>query len=451
MGETIKIHPLTRIEGHGELKLYLNGDGDVADAEFKIIGPVRGFEIFLRGQPAEEVPRLATRICGFCYTAHMIAAAKAVEDAWDIEPPEDAVKLRELLLHANNINSHALHYVMLAAPDFLCPDHGKGGLVDLVKVDRELVDAGINLRHVGQRITEIAGGRPIHPVTALPGGVTKVLKDEEIEDIEKLLKNSWDSLGVIKDRAWTILDRSRELAGTFEDIESHFLYTKQGKRLALYDGDLILQHREGGAQTIEPRDYSERLRKRVVGHSYVAQPYLEGMDPHDCVRVGPLARINGAPRDHDMMRDFTKAFGRPAQNAFAYNIARAIEMEESIRAMQEIIEGGIGTHTRDAVKPKAGTGFAFVEAPRGLLFHRYTTTGDGKVTDAKIVTPTEQNQLPIEKSARAIAKRYINSASPKGNRSERLNRVEMIVRAYDPCITCALKVIKLKDEKEVVM
>jgi len=444
MADTIKIHPLTRIEGHAELKLYLTGNGDVKNAEFKIYGPIRGFEVFLCGNPGEDVPRLATRICGICFTPHMIAAVKAIESAWEVEPPEDAVKLRKLMLLANNLQSHALHYVMLAAPDFLCSPYRKGGLADLIKQDKELVEAGIVLRQVGQRITQILGGRAIHPVTAIPGGMTKSLKEEEASEIRQLLKNAWAAFDVVKERTWTIIDKCRDMAESFEDIKSDFLYLEQKNNLNFYDADLRLMDKKGNVAAIGERDYESRLRKLTLDYSFVEQSYLDGMDPYNPVRVGPLARINKASWSNEMMKDFTKTFGRPAQNSFAFNIARPIEMEESIKGMQEILDEGIGSHIRDIVKPQVGTGVGFVEAPRGLLYHSYTTDWNGTVTRATIITPTQQNQLPIEKSAEAIAKKYITGEN-SNVREETLNKVEMVIRAYDPCVSCALRIVKLKE------
>lgn len=448
MEKVIKITPLTRIEGHAELKMYINGNGTIKKTEFKVYGPTRAFEIFLCGNPGEDVPRLATRICGLCYSAHMLSAVKAIEDAWAVEPPEDAVKMREIMALANTLQSHALHYVMMVAPDFLCSPHEKGGLFALIKQDKKLVEAGMNLRQIGQKITEILGGRAIHPVTAVPGGMTKVLDKKEIADMERMLKGCRKSMEIVKDRTRIVLEKSEQILNEFEDVKSNFIYLQQQEEISLYDAGVHLMDIKGEVKTIKPDEYSERLRKPTVDYSFVPQPYFKGMDLTEPVRTGPLARINQAEWNTEMLKDFDRVFNRPSQSSFAFNIARVIEMEESIKRMEKILDEGIGSYTRDSVKPKKGKGIGIVEAPRGLLCHCYTTDHDGIVTGASILTPTAQNQLPIEKSAEAAARVYLEGKSSNEITQEDLNKVEMVIRAYDPCISCALRIIHVKDEKE---
>ena len=438
----IKITPITRIEGHAELKLLFDDRKAFKGAQFKITGPVRGFELFLCGNLGEEVPHLATRICGFCYSQHMLAAVKAVEDAWGVTPPEDAVKLRRLMIQASDVQDHALHYVLLACSDFLCAPYDKGGLVAMIKSDKELVEAAFQLREFGQAVNRIVGGRQIHPVTAVPGGMTKALTKEDTETIRKLLKTSRQAMEVVKDRSYKVLDETKKAADSFKDVETSHLFLEQNGDVEFYDAPLTLMDKKGKRTKLDNHDFSKRLRKPSVDYSFVTHPYLEGMDPEELVRVGPLSRINGSKWDSELVRSFDKAFPRPQQNAFANHFARVIEMEENLRIVEDILNDGIGTHVRDTVEPKAGTGVGIVEAPRGTLYHSYTTNNVGVVTHASIVTPTAFNQHPIEKSAEAMA-RQLMVKSPSLS-EEDSNRIEMVIRAYDPCVSCALRMVHIK-------
>jgi len=442
MTNQIMITPITRIEGHAELKLLFDDRNALEGTQFKITGPVRGFELFLCGKLGEEVPTLATRICGFCYSQHMLAAVKAVEDAWGVTPPEDAVKLRRLMMQASDVQDHALHYVLLACSDFLCTPYNKGGIVAMIERDRELVEAGFKLREFGQAVNRLVGGRQIHPVTAVPGGMTKALTKEDTETICKMLKTSQQAMEIVKDRTYKVIDETKKAADSFKDIDTNHLFLEQGKDVEFYDAPLTLMDKKGKKTKLDNHDFSERLRKPSVDYSFVAHPYLEGMSPGELMRVGPLSRINGSKWSSDLVRSFDKVFPRPQQNSFANHFARVIEMEENLRIVEEILNDGIGTHVRDIVEPRAGTGVGIVEAPRGILYHCYTTNNVGVVTHASIVTPTAFNQHSIEKSAEAMARRLMEK---RPNLSEEdLNRVEMVIRAYDPCVSCALRMVQTK-------
>lgn len=442
MTKQIKISPITRIEGHAELKLIFDEDNILRDTQFKITGPVRGFELFLCGKLGEEVPSLVTRICGFCYTSHMLAAVKAIEDAWGVTPPEDAVKLRRLISQANDVQDHALHYIMLAASDFLVSPYDKGGIVALIKNDRELVEAAFSLREFGQMVNRVVGGREIHPVTAIPGGMTKVLKEEETEKIRQKLKDSWKAMEIVKSRTYDILEESKKAADSFKDAETYHLFIEQKEKPEFYDAPLMLMDKKGKKTKIDDHDYSRRLKKPSVDYSFVTHPYLEGMDPKELVRVGPLSRINGSNWNSELVKSFDKVFPRPQQNAFAYHVARVIEMEEHLKVVEDILNEGIGTNVRNTVEPKPGTGVGIVEAARGILYHCYTTNNQGIVTHSSILTPTAQNQHPIEKSSEAMAKQIIDKNSIFFEKD--LNKIEMVVRAYDPCVSCALRMVHIK-------
>ncbi len=446
MTQSLLIKPITRVEGHGMLNVRFNDAGTFEEVRFQSYEPPRGFERIFIGMEGEEVPRLASKICGICSSAYSVVAAEAIEKCWEIEPPEDARKLRELMLLSNLLNSHTLHLVMLAMPDFVCPTSDEKNVVGLLARDHRLVNASIRLRAIGQGITEAIGGRPIHPATVIPGGNTKSLAKEEMRKIETELTEARTLLEIVKDRALRILESNAPLFERFGKVTSSFLCLKQEKHLTLMDRDLELALSNGKISIMSPEAYSTSIAERVVSHSFIKLPYLNHLGKDELIRVGSLARINRACWDNPLLQSFSRAFRRPTQSTLAYNIARAVELEECVKRMQAIVSGGIGTHTRDAVKPKAGHGVGIVEAPRGILYHRYATDHRGVVTDAEVIAPTTQNALAIEKSADAAARERFSNKSYSEVTQEDLDSIESVVRAYDPCISCSVHLVRIKKE-----
>lgn len=444
MTQSVFVKPITRVEGHGMLNVQFSNAGVFERVLFQSFEPPRGFERIFIGMLGEEVPRLASKICGICSSAYNVVAAEAIEKCWGVEPPEDAQKLRELMLLSNLLQSHTLHFAMLTMPDFVCQTPDEKNVVGLLAKDPEAVNASIRLRAIGQEITETIGGRTIHAATIVPGGNTKSLNSDEMRKIDSKLAEAKILLETIKDRAIRILESNALLFQRFGKIGSSFLCLKQEKELRLMNSDLELARSNGKVSAMKPETYSRSVAEFVLVHSFTKIPYLDSLGKNEIIRVGPLARINRACWDNPLLKEFDEVFHRPSQSPFAYNIARVVELEECVKRMQVIIDGGIGVHTKDAVKPKAGYGVGIVEAPRGILYHRYATDSHGIVTDASVIAPTTQNALAIEKSADAAARERLACKSYSEVTREDMDSIESVVRAYDPCISCSVHLVQIK-------
>lgn len=445
MTKSVYVDPITRLEGHAKLNLQFSDAGLFDKVKFQCYEPPRGFERIFIGMLGEEIPRLAGKICGICYSAHSVAAVQAIENAWGVEPPEDAVKLRELMLLANLLQSHTLHFTFLFMPDFLCDNPREKNLAGLLNKDKELVEASIKLRAIGQKITEMIGGRQIHPATVVPGGLTKSLNKDDIDKITVHVNEAKVLVETLKNRAEKVMETKASLIEKFGKITSHFLCLQQKQHLTLCNADLELSTKNGPIITMKSEKYSKLVKERVINYSFIKQPYLDKRGLEDgLIRVGPLARVNRCKWNNELLRKFDKVFPRPSQSTLAYNIARTIEIEECLKRIEEIINDGVGKHVREIAKPRGGSGVGIVEAPRGLLFHYYSTDIQGIVTKANVVAPTTQNALAIEKSADAAAReRFAGKAYERITRAD-LNSIEMVVRAYDPCLSCSVHLVRIK-------
>ena len=447
MTQVVCIKPVTRLEGHAKLNVQFDDSGIFQKVAFGTYEPPRGFERIFVGMPGEEVPRFAAKICGICSSAYNVAGVQAIENAWEFEPPEAAKKLRELMLLCNLLQSHTLHVVMLALPDFLFQEPKMKSIVGLLTKDPEAANAAIKLRDIGQKITEIIGGRQIHAATVVPGGMTKPLDKNELERIRAYVAEARACVQAVKSLVEKLLDANEELFKNFGHIESSFLCMRQKHHLTLCDADLELLSKDGQVTVINPQTYARLVKEHVVEHSFTKQPYLEGTAGEDgLIRVGPLARINRCDWRSPLLTKFDRIFRRPSQSTLAYNIARVIELEEALRRIEEILDSGIDKHVRERVRPKAGRGVGIVEAPRGVLFHQYSTDRDGTVTEARIIAPTTQNALAIEKSADAAARQLLAGKKCEDVIRDDLDRIEMVVRAYDPCVSCSVHMVQLEQE-----
>ena len=447
MTQVLRVKPVTRLEGHARLNVQFDDSGMFQRVAFGTYETPRGFERMFIGMPGEEVPRLAAKICGICSSAYNVAGVQAIENAWKFEPPEAAKKLRELMLLSNLLQSHTLHIVMLALPDFLFQEPQMKSIVGLLKKDPEAASVAIKLRDIGQKITEIIGGRQIHAATVVPGGMTKPLEKDELERIGTYVAEAKTLVQAIKSRIEKLVDANEDLFKKYGCIESSFLCMRQKHHLTLCDADLELLGKDGQVTVIKPQLYAKLVKEHVVEHSFTKQPYLEGTVAEDgLIRVGPLARVNRCDWKSPLLTKFDNIFHRPSQSTLAYNIARVIELEEALRRIEDILDSGIDKHTREVVRPKAGRGVAIVEAPRGILFHQYATDRDGIVTDARIIAPTTQNALAIEKSADAAGHQRLAGKSFADVTREDLDSIEMVVRAYDPCVSCSVHLINIRKE-----
>ena len=436
MYEIVTIDNVARLEGHASVAIYLDKNGGVDRAEYLATEPSRAFDVILRGKHASEVPILAARICGICYSAHNICACKALEDAWGTEIPDTARKIRELLLLANTFSSHALHFFILAAPGLFI--EGINTISDLQEKFPEFFDAGVKLRMAGQKISEIIAGRKVHTTISAPGGVLNALDLEKQDNIIQLLDSTSQLMEVLADYSLRLLSEKKEYLLTWGKIETHFMALKQSKRLELYDAPTELLMKNGDIEVLSPASkILLRITEGEKEYSYVRHPFLTDLGPEEGqFRVGPLARIQNVKWDFPGFREFKSVFGNPTQSTMGYHIARIPEMFACIHAMKDIIESGLDEDIKVEAHPKEGIGVAVLEAPRGLLLHQYETDGEGIVRKARVIAPTTFHQGSIERSTFEAAKHVHRSEKSEWSDEDKI-KVEQAIRAYDPCMSCA--------------
>ncbi len=294
----ICIEPISRVEGHGKVIIVLDENGKPKEVKLSITA-VRGFEQFVVGRPAEEVPRIVPRICGICQVPHHLASVKAIDDAWNVKIPKPAAKLRELMLLGNIIHSHALHFYFLAAPDFILGVNAAPeirNIVGLAKENPDLVKKAIALRRFGQRIVDITGGKPIHPITGIPGGISKSMKEEErdelLKEIDKIIEYATESVNVVKEVTNKFMDKVKELGV----IDTWYLGLLNEGKHTFYDGTLRFMSPDGNEKIdFAPQEYLDYIGEQVVPYNYSKYPfYKKAGFPDGVYRVGPLAMLNVA-------------------------------------------------------------------------------------------------------------------------------------------------------------
>jgi F420-non-reducing hydrogenase large subunit len=410
----IVIEPLSRLEGHGKVTITLDENGKPKDVKLHITA-LRGFEQFVVGRPAEEVPRIVPRICGICQTAHHLASVKAVDAAWGVEIPEPAKKLRELMHIGNMIHSHALHFYFLAAPDFvLGPDADPAirNVVGVIDKAPEVAKQAIALRKYGQKIVEAVGGKAIHPVTGIPGGQAKRLTEEErdelLKDADQMIEYAKNGVELIKQ----LNEQYMEQIKTLGVIDTYYLgLVKDGKH-NFYDDTLRFLSPDGKEKVdFKPAEYLDYIGEHVVPHNYVKYPYYKKAGyPDGIYRVGPLAMLNvcdamDTPIAEEYRKEFFDIFGFPANQSLAYHHARLIELVEACEKAKILLEDNDITSDdiKADVEPKAGNGVGVVYAPRGVLIHNYETDDNGIVVKANMIVATTHNVPTMEKAIQQAA------------------------------------------------
>ena len=464
----IEISPVTRIEGHAKVTVQVDDAGNVADAHFHVM-EIRGFEKFLEGAAVEEAPRITPRICGICQTAHHLVSAKANDQVFGLQPPETALKLRELMLLGQYIHSHSLHFYFLGAPDLVMgpeSDPATRNVLGILKDNPELAMMAIKTRKIGQEITAIVGGKPISPVTAIPGGQSKGITPE---NRDKLLSEAKKAIELIEkgvEVAKPLFAQYSEAIETLGPVESHFGAITNGGDIEFYDGPAKVIDKTGNTvHEFAADDYLDYIEEKVQPWSYLKFPYLKQIGfPDGNYRVGPLARLNvvdniPTEKASDLFGEYRDNFGI-TQNALLYHYARLIELmyaaEKSVQLLED--ENITGTNlrqtiseplmTKDEAKESGETkrGVGMIEATRGILIHDYETDGAGFITRANLIVSTGQNNLSMDMGVRETAKEMIHGDEV----SEGLkNKLEMIIRAYDPCLSCATHAIDGSSPLEV--
>ncbi len=451
MAKRILIDPVTRIEGHARISIHLDDDGRVADAEFHVV-EFRGFEKFCEGRPMSEMPGITPRICGICPVSHLLASARAGDDILAVQIPAAADKLRRLMNLGQIIQSHALSFFHLSAPDMLmgwdAPPEQRN-VFGLVASHSDLARAGIRLRRFGQEVIEILGGRKIHPAWAVPGGVRSPLTPEGQKQIKSWIPEAFSTTRLALDLFKQILDKNNNEMVWFGNFPSLFLglvgpdgsWEHHGGKLRFSDsqGRVI-------ADQLDPRHYAEWIGESSNSNSYLKSPYYLPLGIHGGMyRVGPLARLNvcermGVPKADEELRQFKQLGKGAVTSSFLYHYARLIEMLAAVEFIQAYLDDAdlFSTHLRADAGINNLHGVGASEAPRGTLFHDYTVDENGVLTKVNMIIATGQNNLAMNKTVAQIARHYIHGPEIP---EPMLNRIEHGIRCYDPCLSCSTHAI----------
>jgi NAD-reducing hydrogenase large subunit len=447
MSKRIVIDPVTRIEGHAKISIYLDDAGNVSDAEFHVV-EFRGFEKFCEGRPYNEMPGITQRICGICPVSHTLASAKAGDAIMAVNIPPAAEKLRRLMNLGQIIQSHALSFFHLSAPDFLLgwdAPPAKRNVFGLIASNADLARAGIRLRQFGQEIVEVLGGKKIHPSWAVPGGVRSALTAEGRDKIRAWMPEAFATTQVAFDLFKKTLASHRREVQIFGNFPSLFMglvasdgtWEHHGGKLRFIDSsDSII------ADQLDPQKYYEFIGESVQNSSYLKSPYYVPLGlPDGMYRVGPLARLNvceqmGVPKADIELKNFKKLGRGAVTSSFLYHYARLIEILASLEYVERYLDDPdlFSTNLRADAGINSLRGVGVSEAPRGTLFHDYTVDGNGLLRKVNLIVATGQNNLAMNQTVAQIARHYV-----RGNNvpEPMLNRIEHGIRCYDPCLSCS--------------
>ena len=446
----LTMEPVTRIEGHAKITVHLDDAGNVEDTRLHVM-EFRGFEKFMQGRPAEEAPRIVPRICGICDVQHHLAAAKAVDQCYGFDDNEilpAAYKMRELMNWGSYMHSHALSFYFLSAPDFVVQDATRKNR-NVFQVISDMPDVAlqaIQIRKNGLDIVKAVGGRSIHPSSSTPGGISTELDADTQKDLLAKAQQNVELAQATLDLAIPIFVDNIDLASTlgyFGDTR-HCGITNNGD-WDVYNGDVRIKSKDGSKIEYEYNnlEYLDIVAEHVKPYSWLKFPYIKELGyPEGIYRVAPLSRINvcdkmpdAAPLAQERLNDFRKEFGY-AQAPLLFHWARLIELLASAECAVSHLEGDLsGKKFPDAIERVAGEGAGIVEAPRGTLIHHYKTDDDGLLTDVNIIVATIQNNPAMEMGIQQVAKDYIKPGEEVDDKI--FNLMEMVIRAHDPCLSCA--------------
>lgn len=445
MTKTIMIDPVTRIEGHAKITIELDERGEVSDAHFHVT-QVRGFEKLCEGRPFQEMPSLMARICGICPVSHLLASATACDALMAVRIPQTALFLRRVMNLAQIVQSHALSFFYLSSPDLLLgmdSNPAERNLIGVLQANPQLARDGIRLRQFGQQIIESLGGKRIHPGWIVPGGVSEPLdvkkRDAILAETPEMLEIAQRTLTWFK----TVMSDYHEEIETFANFPSLYmgLVNDEGK-LSYYSGKLRIADASGRilVDHHNPEEYSELIGEAVEPWSYLKSAYYIPYGyPEGIYRVGPLARLNVAngartERADREWREFRQH--GVVSSSFHYHYARLIEILYGIERIEQILSHPkiLSKHVRADAKPNNFEGVGAAEAPRGTLFHHYKIDEHGLITWVNLIIATGQNNLAMNRGVLQAARRFVH-----GERIEEgaLNRVEAVIRAFDPCLSCS--------------
>lgn len=452
MANTITIDPVTRIEGHGKITIQLDKFGYVEDAQFHVT-QFRGFEKIVEGRPFQEMPSIMARICGICPVSHLIAGAKACDSIMAVTIPETAVKLRRVFNLAQIIQSHALNFFHLSSPDFLIgmdspPE--KRNYFGVMEQEPEFAREGIRLRQFGQQVLEWLGGKRIHSPWVVAGGVNAPMS-EEVRD--KILENIPEAMEITRRQlVWfkqTLNDYTEEIR-SFANFPTKFMgLVNEDGLLDHYDGTLRFVDSTGKIvqDKIKPNQYQQYIGEAVEPWTYLKFPYYKPDGYAEGIyRVGPLARMNiadgcGTPLADQEWTEFRELERGPVVlSSFHYHYARLIEILYALEKMERFLsdDSVLGTHIRAEAGANNLEGIGISEAPRGTLIHHYQIDQQGLIKNVNLIIATGHNNLAMNRGVLQVAKQYIKSDKLEEGM---LNRVEAVIRAFDPCLSCSTHAI----------
>jgi F420-non-reducing hydrogenase large subunit len=455
----ITINPITRLEGHGKIEVFLDAKGNVADAYWQVV-ELRGFERFCIGRPVEEMPRIVANICGVCPTPHNMAATKALDEVFSVEPTPAAKLVRQLHYNAFYVEDHLIHFFFLAAPDFIVGPQADPAIRNILGVLKnagtDIVNRVIDIRKRNRDIIRLIASKAAHPESGLPGGVSRGITEEERKWIKKTAEDSVEfskfTLQLFKD---VVVKNKAHLDLVLNDaykLDTYYMgMVDEKNRVSYYDGKLRVVDSKGKEfAKFAPSDYLNHISEWVEPWTYIRLTYLKKVGWNglkdgpgtSLYRVGPLARLNVADgmatplaqKEYESM--FDALGGKPASNTLAYHWARLIETLQAAETMVKIANDPLLTSKdiRNMNLKLKKTGIGCVEAARGTLIHHYTTDERGILTEANMVVATQHNAAPICLSVKKAAEKYVKGPDVKEGM---LNMVEMAFRAYDPCLSCA--------------
>ena len=463
------IDPVTRVEGVSRVVIQVDERNEVKNVLYQVI-ELRGFEAFCKGRAVEELPRITSAICGVCSWSHHLASGKAVDSVLGREPPEVAVKLREFANYVQIIDSHLLHLCIMALPDFVLSNAPPKlrNIVGLMKSEPEVIKVILKSRRVIKSIEEVLGGKPVHAAFVVPGGVSKRLTKDELDELTKLVKDLMDQVSFIADFFNESVVNSDEFQGLLRDesyrVKSLYigLVSPTGE-LEFYDGGLRIIDSEGREVfKFKASDYAKYIAEHSSDISYSKFPYPKwlgwrGFSEEYVFRAGPLARLNvservGTERANEEYKYMLEVLGpKPIHSTMAYHWARVIECLYCVERMQETLTDDVSLMEGDVVdvrgEPKE-EGVGVVEAPRGTLIHHYEVDEELVTTNVNIITPTAINNAAINvELTKVVAKAWKCGELT----DEVVNEIEKSIRAYDPCNSCATHTLNTDSDLRVLV
>ncbi len=447
----ITIDPVTRIEGHAKIVIQLDDSGHVAGTEFHVT-QIRGFEKFTEGRPFYEMPGITSRICGICPVSHLLASSKACDAIMALRIPPAARKLRELLHCAQTVQSHALSFFYLSAPDFLLgmdSDPATRNVLGVITAHPELARDGIELRKFGLQLIENLCQERVHPSWVVPGGVgtplSSAIRDRTLADLPSAYAIADRTLRFFK----SALENYKDEIAFFGSAPTLYagLVDRKGD-LQLYDGGLRFRSASGDifADQVPAEEYGDWIAEASLRDSYLKAPFFKPQGfPDGVYRVGPLARLNvadqcGTPRADKEFAEFHQRFGSPAHSSFLFHYARLIEIVYSLERIEALLNDPqiLDTHVRATGGVNALEGVGMIEAPRGVLIHHYKVNEEGGIVWANLIVATGHNNLAIGRSIQQVSEHFIDGSKLQEGM---VNRVSAVVRAYDPCLSCSTHAI----------